>query len=319
VDNTWRFGSGGSNSSLTNPSFEYTYDDDFVVNLQVENAVGCLDTVMKIVPIWLAPEAIFDVPKTEYCEGEPIEIINVSTNTVFYYWEVEGQDDIVDYDPKIVFDESGEYNIKLIVEYNEFCKDTLSFDSYFQIYEQPIAGFIFDVNQNINILGDVDFTNQSTNYTSIIWDLGDGNTSEEEEFSHEYDINRDVIVTLTATNDNDGQYICTDSLTKPVAPEWLTKFFAPNAMSPNYGDEGVMYFTPKGVGIAEYEIKIYSPWGETVWTNNSLDESRPTGSWKGTINNSGKEVPMGAYTWFADVIFVNGINKTFQGTVTVLR
>jgi PKD repeat protein len=319
VNNTWTFGAGGPNSSLTNPIYEYTYDDDFEIQLHVENAVGCLDTALKTVPIWLAPEAIFYVPKTEYCEGEPIEIINESINTVFYSWEIEGQDDIADYDPQIVFDASGEYNIKLIVEYNEFCKDTLSLDQYFQIYEQPIADFIFDANQDINILGDVDFTNQSLDYSSIIWDLGDGNTSEEEEFSHEYDINRDVFVTLTATNDNGGQYICTDSITKPVAPEWLTKFFAPNAMSPNYGEEGVKYFTPKGVGIAEYEIKIYSPWGETVWTNNSLDEGRPIGSWKGEINNSGNQVPMGAYTWFANVIFVNGVNKTFQGTVTVLR
>jgi len=319
IDNEWSFGVNGANSQLTNPEFEYESDEDFIVQLQVENNVGCLDTVEKTVPIWLQPEAIFTVDRTEYCEGEPITITNESQNTIFYTWEIENQIDILDYDPEISFNQSGNYSITLIAEYNEYCKDTLSINNYFQIYDIPTADFSFEVDLDDNVLGDVDFENLSLDYTSILWDLGDGNFSTEEEFSHEYDINRDIFVTLYAENDNNGNYICIDSITKPVAPEWQTKFFAPNAVSPNYGDEGTNLFTPKGIGIASYEINIYSPWGKTVWSSTAIEDNQPSESWNGKINNTGSDVPMGAYSWLAEVTFVNGNKKIYQGTVTVLR
>ena len=318
VDNEWAFGTGAT-SSVANPTIEYIMDQDYAVQLQVENMVGCLDTAEQTVPIWLAPTADFSVIKTEYCEGESINITNDSENAIFYTWEIENQEDVEDFNPKISFDQSGNYNISLIVEYNEACKDTLSINNYFQIYNQPTADFSFIINQDENILGDVDFENESIDYTSVLWDLGDENFSSEEGFLYEYDINRDVFVTLYAYNDNNGQYLCTDSITKPVEPEWLTQFFAPNAVSPDYGDEGVNKFTPKGIGIASYEINVYSPWGEVVWTSTAIEDDHPSESWDGKIINTESHAPMGAYTWLADVIFVNGVKKKYQGTVTILR
>ena len=80
--------------------------------------------------------------------------------------------------------------------------------------------------------------------------------------------------------------------------------FIPNAFSPDVGTDQTKYFIPKGAGIAEYSIEIYSPFGERVWSSIDLEEGQPTGKWDGTKNNS--PLPQGAYAWKAKVIFQNG-------------
>jgi PKD repeat protein len=168
-----------------------------------------------------------------------------------------------------------------------------------------------------NILGEVRFNNLSIDYDRSLWDFGDGNMSDEESPVHEYDINRNLLVKLTVYNDNNGIYTCIDSITKPVAPEWITTFFAPNALSPEYGDGDVKVFKPVGVGLATYKITIYSPWGQAVWTSDKLENTSPSEVWDGTYN--GSIVPQGAYSWIADVTFVNGTRKVYKGSVTVVR
>ena len=47
----------------------------------------------------------------------------------------------------------------------------------------------------------VNFTNLTTNASSYLWDFGDGNTSTEINPSHQYSLNGEYSVTLSATND----------------------------------------------------------------------------------------------------------------------
>ncbi|HRF41902.1 MAG TPA: gliding motility-associated C-terminal domain-containing protein, partial [Saprospiraceae bacterium] len=101
--------------------------------------------------------------------------------------------------------------------------------------------------------------------------------------------------------------------------EWITTFFAPNALSPEFGPEGVGVFKPVGIGLQKYRIAVYSPWGEQVWYSEVLENSRPVGSWNGRKHNEGDILPQGAYTWRADITFVNGVSKVVTGSVTLLR
>lgn len=315
IDNVWSI--NGITTSQ-DPSFDnvFTTASTNDISLIVQNEFLCADTIHKTVDIFLQPIAFFDV-NGQACEGESIIIENNSMNAISYIWDIQNQGTITVVEPELVFETSGTYSIKLIAVYNEFCKDTFSLTSPIQIYDSPTADFEYEGEYDDNILGEVRFSNLSIDYDRSLWDFGDGNFSDEESPIHEYDINRNLLVTLTVFNDNGGKYTCIDSITKPVAPEWITTFFAPNALSPEYGDGDVKVFKPVGVGLAAFKISVYSPWGQAVWTSDKLENTSPSEVWDGTYDNA--IVPQGAYSWIADVTFVNGIRKVFKGSVTVLR
>lgn len=315
IDNVWSI--NGITTSQ-DPRFDnvFTTASTNDISLIVQNEFLCADTIHKTVDIYLQPIADFDV-NGQSCEGESIIIENNSINAISYIWDIQNQSTTTVVEPELVFEISGTYSIKLIAVYNEFCKDTFSLTSPIQIYDSPTADFEYEGEYDDNVLGEVRFSNLSIDYDRSLWDFGDGNFSDEESPIHEYDINRNLLVTLTVFNDNGGQYTCIDSITKPVAPEWITTFFAPNALSPEYGDGDVKVFKPVGVGLAAYKISIFSPWGQAVWTSDKLENTSPSEVWDGTYENA--IVPQGAYSWMADVTFVNGIRKVFKGSVTVVR
>lgn len=315
IDNVW---------SINDVSF--SQDPNFInifntastndIKLIVKNEFLCADTINKTLDIYLQPIADFAV-REQACEGDILLIENKSTNAVSYLWNIESQGTTTVSQPELIFEASGTYGITLIATYNAFCKDTFSLAVPIRIYDSPTADFDYQGGYDENILGEVRFNNLSIDYDRSLWDFGDGNMSDEESPVHEYDINRNLLVKLTVYNDNNGLYTCIDSITKPVAPEWITTFFAPNALSPEYGDGDVKVFKPVGVGLATYKISVYSPWGQAVWTSDKLEKTSPMESWDGTYNNA--IVPQGAYSWMADVTFVSGIRKVFKGSVTVVR
>ena len=88
-------------------------------------------------------------------------------------------------------------------------------------------------------------------------------------------------------------------------------------MSPEYGEGDVRVFKPVGIGLQKYKISIFSPWGEAVWFSEKIENSSPNESWDGTYK--GTLVAQGAYSWIADVLFVNGQRKVYKGSVTVVR
>ncbi|MFZ1704212.1 MAG: PKD domain-containing protein [Saprospiraceae bacterium] len=298
-------------------NYEYTEQGDFLVSLIVSSEFNCSDTISKTVPIYLQPNALFEV-KEKLCEEEPFIITNLSENANAYIWNIDGLQTFTSSElPILNFDQSGEYHVELIAIYNEFCKDTFKTNSPLKVFDDPMADFSFTTDYDNNILGEVTFTNESLDYNRSFWDLGDGQNSEEDSPVHEYDINRNVDVMLIVFNYNDGLYTCSDTLVKPIAPEWITTFFAPNAFSPEYGTGDVQIFKPVGTGLQHYKIVVYSPWGEAVWSSDELENNAPSRTWNGYYKDS--IVPQGAYSWIADITFVNGIKKVYKGSVTVLR
>ena len=171
----------------------------------------------------------------------------------------------------------------------------------------------------VNIIGDVHFFNRSANATRFLWDFGDNEQSTEYNPYHEYNINRSLTATLFAYHDNGGLYTCTDSTQQFIEPEWITTLFVPNALAPEHGSEKVRVFQPKGIGMEDYEVSVYSPWGQLIWYSTALENGEPAEAWNGRLNNVGDIVPQGVYTWSIRITYVNGDQKVNTGTVTVLR
>lgn len=302
----------------TNTETEYTFDKvgDYNMSLLILSAYGCTDSTEKIVSIYEQPVADFTLDN-EACESTSMQLYNTSKNANDYQWHFESVGYSNELNPQISFGSTGVYDIELIASYNAYCKDTLLKKGFIKIYSQPVADFSCQLDVDKQIAGDVQFTNLSKNFTDQKWIFGDGMFSVMDNPIHVYAANQSMNASLFVYHHNSGLFTCIDSITKSIGPIWVTTFFAPNALSPEYGEEKVRVFKPVGHGLEAYEISIYSPWGERVWYSEALQNNSPIDAWDGTYKNA--IVPQGSYTWLAKLTFINGNKKIAKGTVTVLR
>lgn len=316
----WDFGDG-MQSNQTSPVHVYDEVGSYPVRLlMLHPETTCPADLEKEIVIYARPEPDFTFSAEVGCPPLEVSFENHSTGDLpmNYRWNFgDGSFESTGENPVHIYEKSGEFDVRLTAAYGDICSDSILLEKAVKVFFRPLADFDYEANVNSDILGDVEFFNFSMDADAYFWDFGDGNSSEEENPIHEYDINRPVSVELIAYNFNNGEFLCTDTTIKTVEPQWITTFFAPNAMSPEYGESDARYFKPVGLGMIEYELSIYSPWGEQVWFSTLLDDGSPAEFWDGTFK--GAIVPQGAYVWVARITFQNGVKKVERGTVTVLR
>ncbi len=313
---SWQFGQNAT-AIQKNPTYTFTEPGIYGIQMIASTINQCRDTVLREVEILGQPQADFDIGPGEGCAPLKLPLVNLSVDALSYTWEIDGMGTFHDETPSLILTQPGIYSIRLVAAYTDQCLDTMNLQDILQVYQGPEAAFAIDVNGDENIIGDVVLTNLSTWSERYFWDLGDGSVDTATHIVHEYNMNRSIQVILIAFNDNGGAFTCIDTAIQFIDPEWITTFYAPNAMTPGYGEEGTRYFRPVGIGIEEYEISIYSPWGELVWGSTELSDNHPVGFWDGTYR--GEDAPQGAYAWMARIRFVNGATRIVKGTVTVLR
>ena len=316
-ETNWDFGDGFF-STDKNPTHEFLNPGNYTITYIVSNDCGTSSS-SKEIKVLPKPIAAFDLLESEGCSPFEPGFINNSVGANSYKWSFG--ENLVSNDeyPKLQFSEAGSYDILLIATHSYGCSDSVLLNNAITVYESPIAKFSIEVNEDP--LGGVQFLNRSLNSDRFLWDFGDGNFSKEKSPYHVYDSNEPISVKLTAYNDNEKTYLCTNtnSVRLNVNPEWITSFFAPNAFAPEYGEPGIDIFKPVGLGIKEYEISVYSPWGKLVWRSTELENGSPSEFWNGKLFNTGEVLPQGAYSWIAKVTFNSGKEIVEKGTVTILR
>ncbi len=315
--NIWAFGDGEASEALE-PVHSYTEPGQYQISLITLTDFGCTDTTAQTIDIFGNPVAEATLSAQRVCAGTRVVLTATPTQALTYEWYLlpNLQPDtgrVISY----TIDQPGAYSFSLIAIYNEQCRDTLFLNQALTVFEQPVADFDFISDEDDALIGDVRFINRSSNADAYFWELGDGTTSTAFEPIHEYDINRDILVKLIASNNNAGLFFCSDTIAKPVEPEWITSFEVPTAFSPDYGEPVVRVFGAVGSGVESYKLSVYSPYGTLVWTTSALEAGSPTGRWDGIYDNS--EAPQGVYSWEAEVLFVNGNSERKKGTVTLLR
>lgn len=314
-DYLWNFGNG-TTSSFFAPMAEYIDTGTYQISLISSNEFDCPDATMNSITIYPQTTADFTIPNTEICEGDTVIVLNTSTGANVYEWLLN--DDVLE-DFPLVITESGPYLLSLIASFNHNCFDTLTLQNFIEVYNAPYADFYAIIDESQNIIGDVRFENLSIDADEFLWNFGDGNTSNEEHPEHEYDIDGPVTVRLFSYNNNNGLFECIDETSQLINYERINTFYVPNAMSPdqNFGNKEVGVFKPKGIGIEEYELIIYSPWGDKIITLSQVLNGEPIDFWDGTFR--GEPVPQGAYLWTANIKYQNGHSEFKKGNVTVLR
>jgi gliding motility-associated-like protein len=204
--------------------------------------------------------------------------------------------------PEHIYDSAGTYPTQLIVTDQHNCHDTIS--KPVVVHPTPKASFDMTTNAN-GVTGQVLMHNTSTGASTYFWNFGDGGTSTEENPLYQYSSVGIFHILLIATS----QYQCSDSATTTY--DLTSGLYVPNSFAPNSNTPSTNIFLPKGVHLKEYQIQIFSSWGNLLWESNKLTPNgEPAEGWDGTYK--GKPMPAGTYIWRIKAKFLNG--QIWQGS-----
>ncbi|MGI9159214.1 MAG: PKD domain-containing protein, partial [Saprospiraceae bacterium] len=287
---SWDLGNG-TTSVQNNPVGTYTAAGDYAIEFIATNTFGCRDTLERIFSAYAIPEADFVPLPEEGCDPLTVEFDNLSRFSTNAYWAFSDGGASTDFEPTYVFRGPGNYSVQLISSHRDVCFDTLQLDDIIWVKPSPVANFTFVEILTMPPSGMFRFTDASQDAVEWDWDFGDGGESDEKNPEHRYYSNGPKIVTLLVTSLNG----CTDDTSQIVTPTGMKGLFIPNAFTPEAGMGDVTVFKPQGVGLREYEIEVYSPYGQLLWQSDKLNEGRPADPWDGTFQ--GQLLPQDVYTW----------------------
>jgi gliding motility-associated-like protein len=123
-----------------------------------------------------------------------------------------------------------------------------------------------------------------------------------------------LVYQFTATNENGCEV---DSIVQ-IEVEKPRRANAPTGFTPN-GDGANDYFYVQGdekVGSVTI-FRVYDRWGEMVFEGQNLEVNVEEQGWNGTFR--GQPASSGVYTWYADVLFLDGETIQIKGDITLLR
>lgn len=110
--------------------------------------------------------------------------------------------------------------------------------------------------------------------------------------------------------------LAADSIFIAVNPN--RKVFVPNVFSPN--SDGVNdFFSVYGTipNVQEIlQVAIYDRWGNLLFERQNLMPSQGTNLWNGRYR--GQQVEKGTYLYYANILYLDGVEKILAGTVTVV-
>ncbi|MEX1002805.1 MAG: PKD domain-containing protein [Crocinitomicaceae bacterium] len=309
---SWNYDFGDGNTASVPDTYHiYGSSGNFNAELIVESDAGCLDTTVKNISVHELPLADFSY--TSSCNNEQV-VINfsdestVGTGTInSWFYDFGGMGSQSTQNPSQLFTGQGNFTITQIVSTSNSCKDTII--QVVNIPPSPVAGFFYNTSGGLNIGAEFTFIDTSDYTSSWYWELGNGETSVEQNPTTTYFANGNYEVTLFAT----GPLGCVDSTTKTLTINTVTEeinLLIPNAISPNGdGKNDVWKLAFIDLVNPEAEIVIVNRWGQTVFQ--SIGYSDP---WDGTFN--GELVPEGNYYYV--IKLSDNEEDIYQGALLVL-
>jgi gliding motility-associated-like protein len=174
----WNFGDGNI-QTFSGPPFQHTYVNagTYSVKLIVTDAGGCKDSVT--VPnliIATDPQADFYTSDSLRCPGTYAFFNNTSVGQNYTSsWDFGDGGFSTTNSPNYQYNTAGLFTVRLIITDQYGCSDTLIRPNYVKV-AMPVASFT--VNDSISSCTpfEVHFTNTSTYWNHLLWNLGGGNS-----------------------------------------------------------------------------------------------------------------------------------------------
>ena len=169
---TWTFDSLGNDIQKDSTSFIFNNNGTYQVSIVGENISGCKDSTAKVITVNSKPVAIFTLDTTIGCEPFNAIFTNNSQNSNYYNWDFNDGSTGSFLNGTHLFQNFGNYSIKLVAEDVNGCKDSIS--TTININPTPISNYTFTSTDPCYLPIDVVFTNTSTGGNNYQWDFGNG-------------------------------------------------------------------------------------------------------------------------------------------------
>jgi PKD repeat protein len=290
VGYSWDFGNN-SGSILNNPVTVYSTSGDYNILLEATNTFGCKNNTAQSFSAYAIPISDFSVLPDSGCAPLEVSFYNQSLNSTNALWLFSDGRQSTEFSPTLTFPVAGNYGVTLIASHRDVCFDTLAFDNLISVKPSPFANFSFEEILTTPPSGEFQFTDLSIDASNWHWDFGDGRNSDDQNPTNRYYSNGEKMVTLIVTSENG----CIDDTTQTLIPRIIRGLFIPNAFTPTLSNGDASIFQPKGVGLKEYEIAVYSSYGQLLWSSDKLVEGRPAEFWDGKYKE--ELLPQDVYVW----------------------
>ena len=296
----WDFGDGQT-AAGNNPAHTYFEEGDYEVQLIANNQFNCADTIIQPIQVLAPPTADFDAQNFQGCSPLTVEFENSGTYGNNFYWVFGDGQTSTEEDPTVTFTAEGFHGVQLVLSNNDVCFDTVTVTSMVQVHPEVIASFEAQPADENLASGNYEFINTSTGAEDYFWEFNDGQTSTEISPTHRFSTNGAIQVYLEASN----QFGCVDDTLLSLTPNFIKGLHIPNGFSPAQGIGDVRLFKPAGIGLKEYRIQVFSPYGQLLWESTKLtDKGEPAEGWNGYHN--GDLLPQDVYVWKAFGMFGDG-------------
>ncbi|MEI6312066.1 MAG: PKD domain-containing protein [Bacteroidota bacterium] len=303
----WNFGDGTS-STLANPTHTWTVPGWYTVQMISIDSTRChpRDTAYARYQLKANAIADFDVLSTA-CSGVAVYMDNLSNPAAIFTWYFSDGTSSTQFEPTHIFNNAGTYTITLVIRDTNTCDvyDTLT--KTINILAFPIADFMMD-RDSFYYLDAIQFTNLSQNFTDVIWNFGNGDTSILENPLYTYpqihSLTPCIIAYIEGTT-------CADTFCKNIYINFEARIGVPNAFTPN-GDGINDEVRVEGKGIVELTFMIFNRWGEKVFESRDQQVG-----WNGIYKGQMQEMDVYAYTVKAR--FLDDTRKTLTGNITLLK
>ena len=297
----WNFGDNQTSTSSFPNTHTYVTWGNYIITLTVVNG-QCTDVFKDTISI-LPPLPIAGFTgKKQGCKPLTVNFTNTSQYETSYQWKFGDGLTSNNANPSHTFINPGIYDIVLVVNGAGGSDSIVGTDSVV-VYDTPTAQFTVSPTE-VNLETEpVIITNQSTcsdgTITNYLYNFGDNTTSAQANPTHTYKKIGDYEIYLIVTSNKGckdtfefGQLIKVDETISIVIPN----AFTPNSQSANafgfydpYATNNDI-FHPVVKGMKEFELSIYSRWGELLF-----ESKDPKSGWDGYFN--GKLCQQDVYIW----------------------
>ncbi|MFC2106903.1 PKD domain-containing protein [Bacteroidota bacterium] len=218
----WEFGdpnSGVNNTSAVQHPIHLFMGptDTYDVQLIIENAGGCTDTITKEITLDLLPDVSYSTDSDTTCMNALMNFYGQSSSGTNYFWDFGDGGTSTQQSPQHLYASAGSYNISLTVTGAGNCENTATGIAY--VSPEPVASF--ESNTPMCSGFPVQFTDLSNPMFGYIqqwyYTFGDGQDTtifypNNPNLGHVYDVPGTYTVQLVITNSSD----CRDSISQTV-------------------------------------------------------------------------------------------------------
>jgi gliding motility-associated-like protein len=186
----WTFGFGdGTRQTFNAPPFTHSYalTGAYNVSLVIRDNAGCTDSIYKPFSVLITRPVAGFRADTVYCPELPLQFVDTSFGTgLTYFWDFGDGGTSTLQNPTHAYPAgNADYTVTLRIRDVAGCEDQVVKTNYIRI-RKPKADFTLQDSTGICLPLVTSFTNLATDYSTFLWDFGDGGTSSQMNPSHFY-------------------------------------------------------------------------------------------------------------------------------------